>query len=66
MDYMRDSFIECAKEFSLDVDDLHEKHKSKESLDGIDKCFFGCVLKKKGMVSCCTGLGYSNFWKRCN
>ncbi|XP_026330998.1 uncharacterized protein LOC113238372 [Hyposmocoma kahamanoa] len=51
MDFMRDAVVECAKDFSLNVDDLKEQHKSKDSLDGVDKCFVGCILKKKGVIN---------------
>lgn len=49
---MQDTMKECAKEFSVDMDDLKSKLKSHEGLDSIDKCFFQCIFKKKDAVSC--------------
>lgn len=42
---------ECGKELNLDAKEIKKQHVTNGKIEGIDKCFVGCVLKKEGTVS---------------
>lgn len=49
---------QCGKELNLDVEEIKKLHVYTGKLEGIDKCFVDCVLKKDGTVSFLSGLTY--------
>ncbi|XP_026330861.1 general odorant-binding protein lush-like [Hyposmocoma kahamanoa] len=42
---------ECGKELNLDAKEIKKLHVTNGKLEGIDKCFVSCVLKKEGTIN---------------